>query len=408
MASKARLQLSSSVLLLSLLMIGFVNCSQPGFQPLSSPTSLNSLSSTTNSAVPGATTPEVTTPVIQPPFTAPPLVQGKVDVFMAHGKIGRTVMSCDDGLTWINNQSDNDNARCWITGDPNYVECDHDARSATGLDASDDGWFYAQYGWGFNGTIRRSRNGVIWEVVRSGGWGGGLGVANNKVFSIWESGWAGSADQGKTWQQITNLNFDHAFVSRAGQKLISRGRNVGELAVSLDSGATWKAAPTFKPEWGGSFAEGNGVIVSIGQKEVQGSPTLGFAGRSTDNGATWTAVQVFENQYWSSNVLFNGTNFVAWSAGRQWQSKDGLTWTSTPYNIALGNSAGWSGYFSFNQRTGTYVSISTGWGSWYDKQVAIRSTDGINWTKLDPTKFKGSHPIAKIVMGQMDASACGK
>ncbi len=379
---------------MSFLMIAFVNCSQLGFQSKITLPGLNSPSSGENlSALPG---------------TIPPLVQGKVDVFLAYGKVGRTIMSCDDGLTWINNQSDNDNARCWVSGDPNYVECDHDPRSAVGLDTSDDGWFYAQYGWGFNGTIRRSRNGVVWEVVRTGGWGGGLGVANNKVFSIWESGWAVSANHGESWQQTTNMNFDHAFVSRVGQKLISRGRNIGELAISSDSGITWKVAPTFQPEWGNSFAEGNGVIVSIGHKEVQGSPTLGFVGRSMDNGLTWTGLQVFENQYWASNLIFNGTYFVAWSAGRKWQSKDGLNWTSTPYVIEQSNSATWFGYFSFNQRTGTYVSIITDWGNLYERQVAIRSTDGITWTKLDSTKFKGGHPIAKIVMGQMDASACAK
>ncbi len=89
------------------------------------------------------------------------------------------------------------------------------------------------------------------------------------MFQIWESGWAGSADQGQTWQQITKLNYGHAFVSRVGQKLISRGRGLGQL-------------------------------------DVQGSPTLGYVGRSTDNGATWTALQLFDNQGWSSNLLFNG------------------------------------------------------------------------------------------------------
>lgn len=405
MTNKTKVKLSSTIILLSFLLIGFVNCSQQGFQSkVTQQVSLSSVSNIEDAVVPSSPIPAIPAPTPPPPS----LGLGKVDVFLAHGKIARTIMSCDDGLTWINNQSDNDNARCWISGDPNYVECDHDTRSATGLDVSDDGWFYAQYGWGFNGTIRRSRNGLNWQVVRSGGWGGGLAVANNKVFQIWESGWAGSADQGQTWQQITKLNYGHAFVYRAGQKLISRGRGLGQLAVSLDSGITWKQATSFRPEWGSSFAEGNGLIISIGQLDVQGSPTLSYVGRSSDNGVTWTALQVFDNHGWSSNLIFNGTDFVAWAGGKKWQSKDGLNWTSTPYFIQQAPPGHWTGAFSFNQRTGTYVSISNGWGSWYQNQSALRSTDGINWSKLDATKFQGGHPIVKVVMGQIDASACGK
>ncbi len=70
--------------------------------------------------------------------------EDKVDVFVAAGKMGRTVMSINDGVSWIHDLSDDDSARCWCDkDDPRYVECDHDPRSFTGLDVSADGWFYA-------------------------------------------------------------------------------------------------------------------------------------------------------------------------------------------------------------------------------------------------------------------------
>ncbi len=395
----------------SLFMISFQNCSQKGFQGLTGSSGQSSSDSLANSGTPSTPPPTTPDPMIIPPVPPPPISANKVDVFMASGKMGRTVMSCDDGLTWINNRSDNDNARCWVTGDPNYVECDHSPASSTGLDVGTDGWFYTQYGWGYDGTVRKSRDGKTWQTIKSGGWGGGLAVANNNVFQIWESGWSTSKDQGATWQGVVqNFNFDHAFTKRAGQKLFNRGRKDGELAVSLDSGISWKLAPSFLSGWGDSFAEGNGLIVSTGNSYLPGTGTVtsGNAARSTDNGATWTALAVFQNEGWASNIIFNGTHFINWSNGLVWKSVDGLKWTSVPFVIDKYNSKYWSGSISFNPRTGTYVSIIGNWGSWYATQIAIRSTDGVTWTVLDAQQFLGGHPIFKIVSGEMDASACGK
>lgn len=400
---KKRFQQTLILLISLLLQVGFINCSPQNFK-----SQLNQFPQSNNSSL--ATSSDLTVvnpPVVVPPVVVvpPPVSVGKVQIFLAAGKMGRTVMSCDDGLTWINDHSDNDNARCWVDGDPNYVECDHSAASFTGLDTSADGWLYTQYGWGYDGTIRRSRNGNSWETVRTGGWGGGLAVSNNKVVQLWESGWSISSNQGQAWQAIPNgnySNFDHAFIYRAKEKLFVVGRQNGELAVSQNSGLTWSVVPSFQDGWGNnSFAEGNGVIVSIGERSVQGSPTLGFAARSVDNGLTWKAVQVFQNQSWSSEIIFNGTYFVAWSNGRKYQSTDGAAWTSVVSSWGEGNIA-------YNANTQTYVGISDSWGNYYDKQKAYRSKDGITWTKLDTAHFRGGHPIGKTILAEVDASACGK
>ncbi len=338
--------------------------------------------------------------VVQPP---PPPASGKVNVFMAIGKVGRTVMSCDDGVTWINDRSDNDSTRCWITGDPNYVECDHDAGSAMGIDSGSDGWVYAQYGWGYNGTVRKSRDGKNWQIVRSNGWGGGLAVTNNVVFSYWEYNGATSKDQGATWQPTTAINpygtTDHGMVHRVGQKMIVKGRLDGELFVSSDSGTTWKKSLAFKATWGGSFAEGNGVLVAHND---------GVSARSTDGGMTWTSQVVASNLRWSSGVLFNGSHFVNWSNGMMWKSTDGVSWSSTAFKIDKFSAAGWDGSIAYNPKTGTYTSVTGGWTQWYAKQFAIRSTDGINWVTLDTNHFKGGHPVGKITVVELDAAACGQ
>jgi hypothetical protein len=325
---------------------------------------------------------------------AGPTAPTKADVFLAFGKMGRTIMSCDDGVTWINNRSDDDKARCWVDKDPNYVECDHHATSSVGLDVASDGWFYAQYGWGFNGTVRRSRNGVAWETVRKDGWGGGLAVSGTTIFSLWSTGWATSAE-----------SFDHGFAHRAGQKLFVVGRLKGELGVSLDAGSSWTVAPTFGSGSDVSFAEGNGILVATMNQDTPSNPSSrpAFASRSSDNGKTWQNIMV-DAESWSANVIFNGSQFVNWSAGRTLRSSDGVKWTSA---AAVG-AAKFGGSVALNLRTGTYATVVGNWGAWYDNQVALRSTDGITWTKLDAAHFAGGHPIVKVVQGAMDIDACKK
>jgi hypothetical protein len=170
----------------------------------------------------------------------------KTDVFLAAGKLGRTIMSIDDGVTWIHDRSDDNIARCWCEkDDPHYVECDHDPRSFTGLASSADGWFYAQYGWGAPGTIRRSRNFIDWEVVRTEGSGGGLAVANNVVVGLWNGRRWRSEDHGNTWQEVQDsLSWDgHPFVKSVGDTLFAVGRGDGQFKISQDAGKSWKLLP---------------------------------------------------------------------------------------------------------------------------------------------------------------------
>ncbi len=402
-----------SLFLLLFTFIPFNNCSS-GFRSVASTNASTALGSSGSAANPGGAVVPPSNPVnppvlppVNPPVT-PPVASGKVQVFMATGKIARSVISCDDGVTWINDRSDDNNAKCWANGDPNYVECDHDSRSNTGADASDDGWFYAQFGWGYNGSVRKTRDGVNWQTVRSGGWGGGVGVAFNFAFSQFEYNGAVSKDGGVTWSPSTKGfgEFDHPFISRVNNKLIALGRGAGQLAVSLDSGDTWKVANNWESGWGGSFAEGNGIIVGIGSRS---NPDQAYASRSLDGGITWSAVAIPNSGGWNMPVLFTGTEFISWGwNGKVLKSKDAVTWTSTDFMIDGKTAPYWSGTVSRNPQTGTYVSIIGNWGAWYASQTAIRSADGVNWTSLDSTHFKGGHPIGKIITGQMDASACAK
>lgn len=313
-------------------------------------------------------------------------------------------MSCDDGQTWINDMSDNNTNYCETN------DCDHNPGSAVGLDAGTDGWVYAQYGWGYNGSVRKSRDGKNWQVVRSNGWGGGLAVANNIIFSYWEVNGAISKDQGATWQPTKDLNqwdlIDHGGVFSAGQKMIIKGRLDGQLFISSDFGTTWKKSPTFKTAWGKSFVEGNGVLIAHGDG--------GVSSRSLDGGLTWSNQTVAtgatpDDRNWQSRVIFNGTHFVNWSNGLIWKSVDGISWSSTAFKVDGVTAPWWFKIQSaFNSTTGTYVGVLDVWANYYNKQKMYRSTDGINWTSLDATKFKGGHPLNFMIAVDMDPAACGK
>ncbi|MCM8542730.1 MAG: glycoside hydrolase [Lentisphaeraceae bacterium] len=332
----------------------------------------------------------------------------KIDVFLAAGKLGRTLMSIDDGESWIHDRSDDDNARCWCDKkDPRYVECDHDPRSFTGLDASEDGWFYAQYGWGAPGTIRRSQNFIDWEVIRTGGNGGGLAVSGNAIVSLWKGRRYRSTNQGKSWTELKDdLRMDgHPFIKSAGGKLFATARGDGQFKMSNDAGKTWKLLPDVKAGWTDSIVEGNGILVSTGTRREKDKPDMAYTARSTDGGLTWIGQELIQGKRWSANIVFNGKEFVNWADGKCYKSEDGIKWEGKKMSTGSFNSKYWGANVSVNPKTGTYVAILNVWGNHYEKQKAYRSKNGIKWLELKNDKFKGGHPIGKIILAQISRNA---
>ncbi len=60
----------------------------------------------------------------------------QVPIFLASGHMARTIISCDDGKTWVANHSDADLLRCFYpNGNPDGgdANCDHNEGSAHGL-----------------------------------------------------------------------------------------------------------------------------------------------------------------------------------------------------------------------------------------------------------------------------------
>jgi hypothetical protein len=398
----------------SVLFVSFINCSQHAFKSQTSISSANS-SNPASTATPATDAATVDLP-IEPITVAPiannpanPMPVGELGnrkfIFLAQGHLGRTIMSCDVGKTWINDRSDNQAGRCWVNGDPNYVECDHNPGSAAGLDYG-DGWFYSAYGHG-SGTasVRRSRDGFNWQIMNSNPDGGdGAGVFYSKGLILWIAGreWPASMDGGATWARGRPSIYMQAYTGSKLDNLIVTSEDAPGGLVSQDYGKTFAFANLTNIFWSRDvqLLKGNGHLISLSSKVVDGMLNV-YAGKSNDNGLTWTGQIIYRgpsNQKMSSPI-FNGKEFVTWIADKMWKSTDGQTWTSA--NL-LTQGTVVSGPVALSP-TGVYVSIPNIWQSYYANQKAYYSKDGLTWTQA---QLPGSHPLHRIIGGYVEASAC--
>ncbi len=321
-----------------------------------------------------------------------------VPIFFAQGKLGRTTISCDDGKTWVANHSEVPDGRCWDDTSPNNIECDHHEWSSVGTLFS-DGFFFATWGWGHPGVVRRSADGVNWVDVFAGHTFAGLAAGNGKVVGNDRPLFAANAEGAEgSWQatagdllspqfNVRKIAFLAPTANARGRFLVTLESSAGDIAFTDNDGASWTRATTLPSTCAhqvGSVVEGNGVVV-LTQSD-------GSVCRSTDRGVSWQYVTVTTS--FSSNALFTDSAFVVWDGATRWRSADGLSWTSTaggPAGVNVGAVA--------RGPSGTYVAVLGGWQVWYDKQRFYRSTDGVTWTVLPQSAFVPSHPITSLLAG---------
>jgi hypothetical protein len=339
-----------------------------------------------------------------------------VSIFVAQGHMARTIVSCDDGMTWVGNRSDDDAYPCF--SGPGF-DCDHNPGAGRGI-AYGNGYFVATFGWGYPGSIRRSKNGVDWETTLPGKtfagivFGDGVFLAGERPPQISDGSGAMWAQGGDPDSAVWNTRRTGFAPHDGGRFLLAFGGNEGnDLNVSKDRGATW-TRPTTLPsacagdiQWEGGFAYGNGAIVVLGGK--------GVACRSLDGGDTWTESNIGGGV--GARLLWTGSEFVTWGrdsnfAAMRFTSTDGATWTATPTEVRKKNADGTTqtspgpnlGAVDRSD-AGTYVGVNGGWTDWYEKQRFYRSTDGITWDELPAGSFVGSHPISFITHGLAEKSA---
>jgi hypothetical protein len=309
-------------------------------------------------------------------------------MFVAQGDAGRTIISCDDGRTWVADQSDEGWSYC------SNQDCDHGPGAGRGVTWG-DGWFYATFGWGSPGFVKRSRDGVTWEPVLENAEFSGLAFGNGRLLAASRYGQY-SDDHGGTWQGfeatgLTNWNVRAGtFVPHDGGRFVMVAIDDSpEIVVSSD-GVAWSPPESAPANCGegvmrpGRIEYGNGFIFAVGDG--------GVVCRSADGGRTWSSKSL--GAWMPGQSIWTGSELMAWSYGTLHRSTDGETWTTTatvPSNLDIGVTA--------ISDQGTFVAVNAGWAEWYDAQVFYRSEDGVHWEALSGDAFTGGHPIQSIAFG---------
>ena len=324
---------------------------------------------------------------------------GLVPMFVAQGHVGRTMISCDRGKTWVANRSDDDTAVCF----ENNFDCDHGPGAANGV-VWGDGWFYGTFGWGQPGSVRRSHDGVTWEKVVNDTTFGGMAFGGGKIL-------AGSryprlsSDAGATWTELAEVPLDIWNIREVGFAGYETGRFVlvgndgdkRQIAVSADGGKGW-TLPAVPDDCNVSFYRAGGIAFGNGVLLI----TDGGAHvcRSVDGGATWKAADA--GGAIESQLLWTGKEFMGWGGGTLRRSADGLSWKAQPItpSVNIGPAA--------VSDDGALVASGGGWNTWYAAQKFYRSDDGVTWQELPAGDFVGSHPITAITFGWgAPSAACG-
>ena len=322
---------------------------------------------------------------------------GTVGVFVAMGHAGRRVASCDGGDTWIADQSKDDAIRCWVDGDSNYVECDHNEWPGYGVQFG-GGYFWVTYGWGQDGPKMRSANGVDWTTLNLVGQHGGLVYGEGTLLAA-SRGAKYSADLGDTWNDTDSVPLVGWVVRSAGYGggtfyMAASSSNFGQEMVYSDDGLTWFTPDTVPATCGGlgTFAYGNGTMVWMGG---DGKPCA-----TSDNGRNWTQStnDAGAPGAGASSIVFNGSEFVVWARGKVYRSASGGAWTSEDMNpnVSLAHVAA-------ADDGSAYVGVKQGWGNYYGAQEFYYSTDAINWALA--SSFAGGHPIRSMTFGRAESSA---
>ena len=315
--------------------------------------------------------------------------------FIAQGHVGRTTLSCDDGRSWVADQSMDDSLRCFVDD----TDCDHHPGAGKGISYGRDYWF-ATYGWGPPGGIRRSTNGVDWTEVLGETTFGGIAVGPESVVAGARNA-RRTTDDGESWVDTGDTTLSVWNVRRVGY-LAEAGLFVlvadeSDIVFSSDEGASWWHADAMPDTCGrsiqtaGGIAEGDGTLLILGGD--------GVACTSTDGGARWSAAEVGQDGL--GQLVWDGEAFVTFSNGRVHRSADGVSWTSedTTPSVRVGAAA-------YSPETGTIVGVRGGWRTWYEDQLFWRSTDG-GRTWEEAGSFTGSHPIRFVEFGWVEPSpAC--
>lgn len=283
----------------------------------------------------------------------------------------------------------------------NRVDCDHHPGRGMGILFSGE-HFIATYGWGGNGSVKRSADALTWETTMMGPTFGGVTTGNDLVL-LGSSVPRMSDDEGESWQSAGTPMLAAWNVRRTGFAgdrflLVAEDSRESDLGISDGSGRWWNAS-VFPPECGQAIQNDGGIGQAGEAMVIIGGD--GIVCRSTDGGATWASTSLGTSI--PSRAIEVGDELWVWGRGRLFKTTDGMRFTETPTvpnDIVIGAVA--------RSPEGTFVAVQGGWDQWYERQRFYRSEDGVRWAELSAANYHRGHPIHAIAHGEVDAATCAR
>ena len=341
-------------------------------------------------------------------------------VFLAVGKMGRTMISCDDGLTWVADQSYDAQGASSVCGDTSSVICGQPDATSCQVRTKDgcetqplcdrcpisaasapygNGWFVVSHGGGGSrGDVRRSRDGVNWEVVEDATDNVRIAFAKGNFYKMGYN--MEISPDAKTWQPYKLMtsegeqNFSSHQLFDLGDRLImtTYERDPAQILFSEDEGATWTVSQV--PETCGRLARrvsgggGRVLLVGLDRKHVC---------VSTDGARTFTEHNLEDKgQSIHAQVTYKNGRFTTWGpyGFERMTSRDGITWDTS--RVVPRHSMR---HHATNPHSGATVSAWNPHQEVYTQQAFFQSPNGYFWKKLNSSQYDKGHAIDAIVFG---------
>ncbi len=297
----------------------------------------------------------------------PPI--GSVPIFVAVGRGGRRISSCDLGRTWVADQQEA----------PESQDNMHRTYTPKGL-AYGNGTFVFFSGWGTNTTAWLSQNAIDWSENQLTTPYGGVGVDDGTFVAVGNRNIATSKDNGATWPRLGGVSHSiHDRETAAFTGIWASGADT--VALIRRGSGTWTALTgcVGKRHTGigekGGFVAGLGIMLSVGDD----GDTCGV---NIASGAPLAAGKLGARVIGKPAFVGDAIWVVTGDTIRS--TTDGVNWSSRPLPAGI--------RFDLVARSssGTYVGVAENGDSFF------YSDDGVDWKTGSGPK---GNALSRLVFG---------
>jgi hypothetical protein len=299
-------------------------------------------------------------------------------MFVAVGRGGRTIISCDDGRTWINDRQLTSN------------NGDHEEETDKGF-AYGNGHFVQLLGWGAPVSLQISEDGVEWRrVYPQGSRWATIAFLGDRFMMMNANEAVTAASPDGPWSYTTDHGCnDHMREGGGGAPAPGIMMGACGSTYTTDGGQTWSNASACSAVTAfggigqrGGFAYGNGIFAAVDEE--------GDYCSTADKGTTWRSGQISNfrdgSRSYVGKMFFANGEFWMMVGNKGHRSSNGANWSTTsfsPSGIILHAIAA--------SDTGAYVAYDRESGQFY------RSADGESWTAT--TKVAATPTFQRLTFG---------